>query len=100
MYLPQVGITFFQPYPTLRRYLKEEILSHVPSKATDGVGDVTCWISFEETLQISNGMNKWEQSSLVDCNYSWIIDKSKKSFKALLCYVIWGIWILRNTILF
>lgn len=44
---------------------------------------VTCPFSrsvWNEVLQLAKGKNKWDQRSLVGCYFSWVRDKSEKSF--------------------
>jgi len=44
--------------------------------------------------------NKWEQRTLIECLYSWIVDKYVKVSGLLPSFVIWGIWLSRNIMIF
>lgn len=44
--------------------------------------------------------NHWDKLALLECFESWFVDRNVCTFKALPCYIIWGIWLSRNRVIF
>jgi hypothetical protein len=64
---------------------------------------VSCSFSkvvWKEMISNYNLQNQWDKPTLLECLESWITYRFVSSYKALPCYVIWGIWLSRNNLIF
>jgi hypothetical protein len=55
------------------------------------------WLDLSQSY---NQQFKWDKVSVLECLEAWLNDRANAYYKALPCYVLWGLWLTKNNMIF